>query len=179
MLTSTLMILPCLVLIRLLPLLDPETVVCTWGLNHLSLSSQPPSCSPCFNSTNANSITSGTPCVMVTTVDDYSSVFFLPLFILGLWCLFEETAILCKRCKKWPLPYRWAEVPWTTNRTKRPSQLKQDWDLKTLKQTFVDGGQLEENEVNDREEKYDMKGGKDENKAMEKKLDQAFVDGEQ
>ena len=32
---------------------------------------------------------SGTPCVMVTTVDDYSSVFFLPLFILGLWCLFE------------------------------------------------------------------------------------------
>ena len=48
-----------------------------------------------------------------------------------------------------------------------------------MKQTFVDGGQLEENEVNDREETYDMKGGKDENKAMEKKLDQAFVNGEQ
>ena len=59
MLTSTLIILPCLVLIRLLPLLDPETVVCTWGLHHLSLSSQPPSCSPCFNSTNVNSIFSG------------------------------------------------------------------------------------------------------------------------
>ena len=48
-----------------------------------------------------------------------------------------------------------------------------------MKQTFVDVGQLEENEVNDQEETYDMKGGKDENKAMEKKLDQAFVNGEQ
>ena len=48
-----------------------------------------------------------------------------------------------------------------------------------MKQTFVDGEQLEENEVNDREETYNMKGGKDENKAMEKKLDQAFVNGEQ
>ena len=65
------------------------------------------------------------------------------------------------------------------NRTKRPSQLKQDWDLKNLKQTFADGRQLEENEINDREEKYDMKGGKDDSKALEKKLDQAFVDGEQ
>ena len=48
-----------------------------------------------------------------------------------------------------------------------------------MKQTFVDGGQLEENGVNDREETYNMKGGKDDSKALQKKLDQAFVDGEQ
>ena len=44
-----------------------------------------------------------------------------------------------------------------------------------MKQTFADEGQLEEKKVDDREETYDKKGGK----ALEKKLDQAFVDGEQ
>ena len=48
-----------------------------------------------------------------------------------------------------------------------------------MKQTFVDERQLEEKKVDDREETYDKKEGKDENKALEKKLDQAFVDGEQ
>ena len=43
----------------------------------------------------------------------------------------------------------------------------------------MDGRQLEEKKVEDQEETDDMKGGKDENKALEKKLDQAFVDGEQ
>ena len=38
---------------------------------------------------------------------------------------------------------------------------------------------MEEKEVKDREETYDMKGGKDDSKAPEKKSDQAFVDGEQ
>ena len=44
-----------------------------------------------------------------------------------------------------------------------------------MKQTFADERQLEEKKVDDREETYDKKGGK----ALEKKLDQAFVDGEQ
>ena len=48
-----------------------------------------------------------------------------------------------------------------------------------MKQTFEDRIQLEENEVNAREETDDMKGGKDDSKAPEKKSDQAFVDGEQ
>ena len=48
-----------------------------------------------------------------------------------------------------------------------------------MKQTFADERQLEEKKVDDREETCDKKGGKDENKALEKKLDQAFVDGEQ
>ena len=51
MLTSTLILLPCLILIRLLPSLPPDTVLCTLGLSHLDLGSTIPSCSPCFNAT--------------------------------------------------------------------------------------------------------------------------------
>ena len=31
----------------------------------------------------------GTPCVMVTSMDDFSNYLFIPLLILGSWCLFE------------------------------------------------------------------------------------------
>ena len=62
---------------------------------------------------------------MATTLDDFSTFFFWPLLVLGVWCLFEggiyifldlpffctEIAIVCKK-KNWPLPYRWTEVPW-------------------------------------------------------------------
>ena len=37
---------------------------------------------------------SGTPCVMVTTMEDFSSYMFIPLLILGTWCLFEGEHIL-------------------------------------------------------------------------------------
>ena len=43
----------------------------------------------------------------------------------------------------------------------------------------MDGRQLEEKKVDDQEETDDMKGGKDENKALEKNSDQGFVDVEQ
>ena len=96
MLASTLALLPSLILIRLLPLLNPETISCTLGLAHLNYSIPIPSCSPCFNPTADNTTGvpftkthSGTACVMFTTFDDYSSYFFLPLMILGAWCLFE------------------------------------------------------------------------------------------
>ena len=36
-----------------------------------------------------NSPPPGTPCVMVTSMDDFSNYFFIPLLILGSWCLFE------------------------------------------------------------------------------------------
>ena len=48
-----------------------------------------------------------------------------------------------------------------------------------MKQTFVDGRQLEEKKVDDQEETDDMKEGKDENKALEKNLDQGFMDVKQ
>ena len=63
---------------------------------------------------------------MATTLDDFSTYFFWPLLVLGVWCLFEgeiyldildqpdfftEIAIVCKK-KNWPLPYWWTEVPW-------------------------------------------------------------------
>ena len=51
MLTSSLILLPCLIFIRLLPSLSPETVLCTLGLSHLDLGSEIPACSPCFNTT--------------------------------------------------------------------------------------------------------------------------------
>jgi len=102
MLTSSLILLPSLIFIRLLPSLPPDTVLCTLGLSHLDLGSTIPSCSPCFNAT---AVSTGSPCVMVTTMDDFSN-WFIPLFMLGSWCLFEEIVILCKRCKGWPLPYR-------------------------------------------------------------------------
>ena len=92
MLASTLALLPSLILIRLLPLLSPETISCTLGLAHLNHSFPIPSCSPCFNTTTGNSTGAhfpGTACVMVTTLDDFSTYFFLPLMILGAWCLFE------------------------------------------------------------------------------------------
>ena len=69
---------------------------------------------------------------MATSLEDFS-YFFWPLIILGAWCLFEgdtiflsqvvillnvvchlillEIAMICNK-KSWPLPYRWAEVPW-------------------------------------------------------------------
>ena len=49
MLTSSLILLPSLIFIRLLPSLPPDTVLCTLGLSHLDLGSTIPSCSPCFN----------------------------------------------------------------------------------------------------------------------------------
>ena len=60
MLASTLTLLPCLLLILLLPhLLSPSTLLCTWGLDHINLPTNViPSCSPCFNVT-AN--TTGVP----------------------------------------------------------------------------------------------------------------------
>lgn len=101
MLTSTLILLPSLIFIRLLPFLPPDTVLCTLGLSHLDLGSNStvPSCSPCFNTT---AVSTGTPCVMATTMDDFSN-WFIPLIILGSWCLFEEIVILCKRFKGLPL----------------------------------------------------------------------------
>ena len=51
MLTSSLILLPCLILIRILPFLPPDIVLCTLGLSHLDLESTIPSCSPCFNAT--------------------------------------------------------------------------------------------------------------------------------
>jgi len=104
MFTSSLILLPSLIFIRILASLPPDTVLCTLGLSHLDLGSQIPACSPCFNAT---AVSTGTPCVMVTTIDDFSN-WFIPLSILGSWCLFEEIVILCKRCKGWPLPYRLA-----------------------------------------------------------------------
>ena len=99
MLSSTLTLLPCLIFIRLLPLLSPETTSCTLALSHLNHSSPIPDCSPCFNLTATNSTFTGdntplqtnpgTPCVMMTTLDDFSTYFFLPLLLLGVWCLFE------------------------------------------------------------------------------------------
>ena len=51
MLTSSLILLPCLILIRLL---SPETISCTLGLSHLNHSFPIPSCSPCYNLTTTN-----------------------------------------------------------------------------------------------------------------------------
>jgi len=99
MLTSSLILLPSLIFIRLLPSLPPDTVLCTLGLSHLDLGSTVPSCSPCFNTT---AVSTGTPCVMNTTMDDFSN-WFIPLIILGSWCLLEEIVILCKGR---PLLYR-------------------------------------------------------------------------
>ena len=54
MLTSSLILLPCLIFIRLLPSFDPETVLCTLGLSHLDLGSPIPACSLCFNTTTVS-----------------------------------------------------------------------------------------------------------------------------
>ena len=51
MLASTLTLLPCIIFIRLLPLLSPETIGCTFGLSHLNHFSD----SPCYNLTTTNS----------------------------------------------------------------------------------------------------------------------------
>lgn len=98
MLTSSLILLPCLIFVRLLPSLSPETVLCTLGLSHLDLDTPIPGCSPCFNTT---AVSTGTPCVMATSLEDFSNYLFIPLLILGSWCLFEEVAFM-----GWPLPYR-------------------------------------------------------------------------
>ena len=55
MLASTLTLLPCIIFIRLLPLLSPETIACTFGLSHLNQSSDIPPYSPCYNLTTTNS----------------------------------------------------------------------------------------------------------------------------
>ena len=52
MLTSSLILLPSLIIIRLLPTLSPEIVLCTFGLSHINLGSPIPECSPCFNVTD-------------------------------------------------------------------------------------------------------------------------------
>ena len=54
MLSSTATLLPCLIFIQILPLLPTEVVSCSLGLHHLDHSDNIPSCSPCFNSTTAN-----------------------------------------------------------------------------------------------------------------------------
>ena len=61
MLLSTLFLLPCLLLIRLLPLLPPSTIHCTLGLSHININSEDiPPCSPCFfNHTADDNVTSG------------------------------------------------------------------------------------------------------------------------
>ena len=53
MLASTLTILPCLLLLLLLPhLFHPSTLLCTWGLDHINLpTNKVPSCSSCLNAT--------------------------------------------------------------------------------------------------------------------------------
>jgi len=107
MLASSLLLLPCLVLIRLIPLLPPETVLCTLGLSHLDLGQPVPQCSPCFNST---SVGAGSPCVMAASMDVFSNYMFPPLLILGILCLYEEIVILFKSCKSWPRFYRWAGI---------------------------------------------------------------------
>ena len=58
MLISTLLLLPCILLIRLLPLLPTSTIHCTLGLSYINLNSDIPSCSPCFNPVMANITTS-------------------------------------------------------------------------------------------------------------------------
>ena len=54
MLTSSVILLPCVILIRLLPLFPKEFVLCTLGLSHINLDLPIPECSPCFkfNSTD-------------------------------------------------------------------------------------------------------------------------------
>ena len=61
MLLSTLFLLPCLLLIRLLALLPSSTIHCTLGLSHININSEDiPECSPCFfNHTTYDNITSG------------------------------------------------------------------------------------------------------------------------
>ena len=55
MLISTLLLLPCILLIRLLPLLPTSTIHCTLGLSFINLKSDDiPSCSPCFNPATDN-----------------------------------------------------------------------------------------------------------------------------
>ena len=65
MLTSSLILLPCLIFIRILPTLPSKTVLCTFGLFHLNLGSQIPSCSPCFNITG---VSTGETCIAVIDV---------------------------------------------------------------------------------------------------------------
>ena len=59
MLSSTAILLPCLIFIQILPLLPPEVVSCSLGLHHLDHSDNIPSCSPCFNSTTTNTTLTG------------------------------------------------------------------------------------------------------------------------
>ena len=61
MLISTLLLLPCLLLIRLLALLPSSTIHCTLGLSHININSEDiPECSPCFfNQTTYDNIKSG------------------------------------------------------------------------------------------------------------------------
>ena len=59
MLSSTATLLPCLIFIKILPLLSTEFVSCSLGLHHLDHSDNIPSCSPCFNSTTTNTTLTG------------------------------------------------------------------------------------------------------------------------
>ena len=54
MLSSTATLLPCLIFIKILPLLSTEVVSCSLGLHHLDHSDNIPSCSPCFNLITTN-----------------------------------------------------------------------------------------------------------------------------
>ena len=61
MLLSTLILLPCLLLIRLLPLLPSSTIHCTLGLSHININWEDiPECSPCFNNNTASDNTTMT-----------------------------------------------------------------------------------------------------------------------
>merc|ERR1712012_836839 len=102
MLASTSTLLPSLVFIKILPLLSSDTVPCPLTASHFDNSSTLAMDKSTGRENPAND------CVL----DAFSDYFFLPLLILGLWCLFEEVAILCKKSRTWPFPYRWAEAPW-------------------------------------------------------------------
>ena len=69
LLISSLLLLPCIILIRLLPLLPTSTIHCTLGLSHINLNSEIPSCSPCFNPV-ANNLTTA-------NINDFTLYYFL------------------------------------------------------------------------------------------------------
>merc|ERR1719474_396034 len=151
-LLSTAILLPCLIFIRLVHLLSPETISCTLGLHHLSYSSPVPSCSPCFNVTTTANGTGSTPCFMVTTLDHFSNYFFWPLLILGTWCLFEEIAMCCKSTS-WFLPYSWTEAPWLMEDAEEFFK-SSEWATISMKPNHPEETELEMRLENEREAEH-------------------------